>query len=105
VDQTGFVPAILTGMRSICTVHGTKHLFEGMRDRPNLFPFLIMDLQGRGEVRALRDELKHFTFLSHLTRIMGSLDEEIIADMFLGEVYHNMTVRRFWRTSIKSAFE
>ena len=42
VDRTGFVPTKTTGKRLICTVHGTKHLFEGMKDRPN--PFLSFSL-------------------------------------------------------------
>ena len=37
VDRTGFVATKTTGKRSICTVNGTKHLFEGMKDRPNFF--------------------------------------------------------------------
>jgi len=41
MDQTGFLPAILTSKRSICTVHGTKHLFEDMKDRPNPLSFFF----------------------------------------------------------------
>jgi hypothetical protein len=37
VDRAGFVPTKTTGKRSICTLHGAKNLFEGMRDRPDLF--------------------------------------------------------------------
>jgi hypothetical protein len=37
VDQTGFVLTKTTGNRQICTVHGAKHLLEGMKDRRNLF--------------------------------------------------------------------
>jgi hypothetical protein len=29
----------MTGKRSICTASGTKHLFEGIRGRSNLFHF------------------------------------------------------------------
>ena len=36
-----FVPTKATGKRSICTIHGTKHLFEGMKDRSNLFHFFF----------------------------------------------------------------
>jgi hypothetical protein len=33
----------MTGKRSVCTVPGTMHLFEGVRDRPNSSPFSPQD--------------------------------------------------------------
>jgi hypothetical protein len=60
VDRTGFVPTKVTGKTSICTVHGTKVLLEGMRDRPNASLFLSSTVDGH-TANILR---RHCPFLS-----------------------------------------
>jgi len=37
VDKVEFLPAILTGKRSICTVEDTNYPFRGIQDRLDLF--------------------------------------------------------------------